>query len=49
VILRLLHLKLADWFYRWAMSEINPMHPDVPKIMQRQVQINEALAKLPKC
>jgi hypothetical protein len=29
---------LALEFYRWAMREIDPMHPDVPHIVHR---INE--------
>ena len=38
-ILDLLHVVVAQAFYRWAMKEINPMHPDVPKIMLRQQQL----------
>jgi hypothetical protein len=37
----LLHVMVAQAFYRWAMREINPMHPDVPKIMLRQQQLAE--------
>lgn len=40
-ILDLLHVVVAQAFYRWAMKEINPMHPDVPKIMLRQQQLAE--------
>ena len=40
-VLHLLHVMLAQAFYRWAMAEINPMHPDVPKIMMRQHQLAE--------
>ena len=40
-ILNLLHVVLAQAFYRWAMREINPMHPDVPKIMLRMHQLHE--------
>ena len=40
-ILHLLHVVVAQAFYRWAMKEINPMHPDVPKIMLRQQQLAE--------
>ena len=40
-ILELLHVMVAQAFYRWAMREINPMHPDVPKIMLRQHQLAE--------
>lgn len=40
-ILHLLHVVCAQAFYRWAMTEISPMHPDVPKIMLRQQQLAE--------
>lgn len=40
-ILHLLHVVAAQAFYRWAMREICPMHPDVPKIMMRQLQLAE--------
>lgn len=40
-ILQLLHVVCAQAFYRWAMKEISPMHPDVPKIMLRQQQLAE--------
>jgi hypothetical protein len=40
-ILHLLHVVTAQAFYRWAMKEISPMHPDVPKIMLRQQQLAE--------
>ena len=40
-ILSLLHVVLAQAFYRWAMREISPTHPDVPKILMRQHQLAE--------
>jgi hypothetical protein len=40
-ILHLLHVVCAQAFYKWAMTEISPMHPDVPKIMLRQQQLAE--------
>jgi hypothetical protein len=40
-VISLLHVVVAQAFYRWAMSEINPMHPDVPKIMMRQQELAE--------
>ena len=38
-ILNFIHVMVAQGFYRWAMSEINPMHPDVPRIMRRQMEL----------
>ena len=37
----LLHVVVAQAFYKWAMREINPTHPDVPRIMLRQQELNE--------
>jgi hypothetical protein len=45
-ILNLLHVVVAEAFYRWAMSEINPMHPDVPRIMLRQQQLREKHSRI---
>lgn len=40
-VLHLIHVTIAQAFYRWAMSEIHPLHPDVPRIMQRQAQLRD--------
>ncbi|MDB5896655.1 MAG: hypothetical protein JWP22_2001 [Ramlibacter sp.] len=40
-IINLLHVVCAQAFYKWAMKEINPMHPDVPRIMLRQQELAE--------
>ena len=45
-ILHLLHVVVAQAFYRWAMNEISPMHPDVPKIMLRQQQLAEKYRRI---
>jgi hypothetical protein len=45
-IINLLHVVVAQAFYRWAMREINPMHPDVPKIMLRQQQLQEKYRRI---
>ena len=45
-ILNLLHVVVAQAFYRWAMNEISPMHPDVPKIMLRQQQLAEKYRRI---
>jgi hypothetical protein len=45
-ILDLLHVVIAQAFYRWAMREINPMHPDVPKIMLRQQELAEKYRRI---
>ena len=38
-IMKLLYLACAQAFYRWAMREIDPMHPDVCKIVLRQHEL----------
>ena len=45
-VLHLLHVVVAQAFYRWAMAEISPMHPDVPKIMLRQQQLAEKYRRI---
>jgi len=45
-ILNLLHVVVAQAFYRWAMAEISPMHPDLPKIMLRQQQLAEKYRRI---
>jgi hypothetical protein len=38
-ILNLIHITVAQAFYSWALREINPMHPDVPRIMMRRREL----------
>lgn len=45
-IINLLHVVVAQAFYKWAMREINPMHPDVPRIMLRQHELNEKYRRI---
>jgi hypothetical protein len=45
-IINLLHVVVAQAFYRWAMREINPMHPDVPRIMLRQQELAEKYRRI---
>jgi hypothetical protein len=45
-ILSLIHVVFAQAFYRWAMSEINPMHPDLPRIMLRQNELAEKARRI---
>lgn len=40
-ILDLIHVMVAQGFYRWAMREINPAHPDVPRIILRQKELDD--------
>jgi hypothetical protein len=45
-ILHLLHATIASWFYRWAMREICPLHPDVPRIVLRQMELADKTRRL---
>ena len=45
-ILNFIHVMVARSFYSWAMKEINPMHPDVPRIMQRQRELEDKAQRI---
>jgi hypothetical protein len=45
-ILSLIHVMVAQAFYKWAMSEINPLHPDVPRIMLRQQELEDKARRI---
>lgn len=45
-VLHMLHAWLGSAFYRWAMREINPLHPDVPRILARQAQLDDKLRRI---
>jgi hypothetical protein len=45
-VLHMLHAWLGSAFYRWAMREINPMHPDVPRILCRQRELQDKMGRL---
>ena len=45
-ILNLIHVVLAQAFYNWAMREINPLHPDLPRIMLRQSELSDKAKQL---
>lgn len=45
-IVNFIHITLASAFYRWAMAEINPMHPDLPRIMRRQRELADKANRL---
>ena len=38
-VLSLIHVMVAQAFYSWALREINPMHPDLPRIMMRKQEL----------
>lgn len=42
---RLVCLWLAEGFYRWALREISPLHPDVPRIVLRRRELADKAAR----
>jgi hypothetical protein len=40
-ILSLIHVMCAKAFYGWALREIDPLHPDLPRILLRQNALTE--------
>jgi hypothetical protein len=45
-ILNFIHVMIALAFYRWALREINPLHPDVPRIMLRQSELADKARRI---
>jgi hypothetical protein len=45
-ILSLLHVTLARAFYRWALREIDPLHPDMPRILLRTQELEDRAQRL---
>lgn len=45
-VIQLLYLAGAQAFYRWALREIDPMHPDVAVILARQCELESKYRRL---
>lgn len=45
-ILNLIHVMVAQAFYSWAMREINPLHPDLPRIMLRKKELDDKARRI---
>lgn len=45
-ILNLIHVMVAQAFYNWALREINPLHPDVPRIMRRRMELADKASRV---
>lgn len=45
-ILNLIHVTVAQAFYTWAMAEIDPLHPDVPRIMLRRQELADKARRM---
>ncbi len=45
-MLHILHAWIGAAFYGWALREIDPMQPDVPRIMLRQRELQDKMGRL---
>lgn len=45
-ILELLHVTFAQAFYNWAMREIDPLHPDLPRIVMKQQELSDRYRRM---
>jgi hypothetical protein len=45
-ILQFIHLTLAQAFYGWALREIDPMHPDLPKLVMKRRELADAQRRM---
>lgn len=45
-ILRFVHATIAQAFYRWALAEINPLHPDLGRVLIKERQHADRLRSL---
>jgi hypothetical protein len=45
-ILNLIHVMVAQAFYQWALREIHPLHPDVPRIMLRRRELEDKARRM---
>ena len=45
-ILVLLHLTFARAFYRWALREIDPLHPDVDRVVMRSRELEDKARRM---
>lgn len=45
-ILSIVHVTLACAVYRWAMGQIHPLHPDLPRILIKWQEMEERAQQL---
>lgn len=45
-IFNLIHVTLAQAFYGWALREIDPLHPDLPRILMRRQELADKANRL---
>lgn len=45
-LFRLMHVVVARAFYGWALREIDPLHPDLPRLVLRQQELADQARRL---
>jgi hypothetical protein len=45
-VLELIHVTVAQAFYRWALREIDPMHPDLPRIVMKRLELADKARRM---
>lgn len=45
-ILRFIHLSYAQFKTNWALREIDPMHPDLPKLVMKRRELEDQARKM---
>ncbi len=45
-ILRFIHLTCAQAFYGWALREIDPMHPDLPRLVMKRQELDDQARRM---
>jgi hypothetical protein len=45
-VLQRLRVWIAQAFYRWALSEIDPLHPDLAWLLLRQRELSDQARRL---
>jgi hypothetical protein len=45
-VLELLHVTMAQAFYRWALREIDPLHPDLPRIVMKRLELDDKARRM---
>lgn len=45
-VLELIHVSMAQAFYRWALREIDPLHPDLPRIVMKRLELQDKARRM---
>ena len=45
-IIELIHVTVAQAFYCWAQREIDPLHPDLPRIVMKRLELQDKARRM---